>query len=66
MPDAETGCKPIAFGDLSYYWVVERQSAMVKILSELFVQDGLIGYIFNERVDGKLIRPEAVNTLEIK
>ncbi len=66
MPDAETGCKPIVFGDLSYYWVVERQSAMVKILLELFVQDGLIGYIVNERVDGKLIRPEAVKILEIK
>lgn len=66
MPNAETGCKPIAFGDLSYYWIVERQSAMVKILSELFVHDGLIGYIVNERVDGKLIRPEAVKTLEIK
>ena len=66
MPDAENGCKPIAFGDLSYYWIVERQSAMVKILSELFVHEGLIGYIVNERVDGKLIRPEAVKTLEIK
>lgn len=29
MPDAENGCKPIAFDDLSYYWIVERQSAMV-------------------------------------
>ncbi len=66
MPDAETVCKPIAFGDLSYYWIVERQSAMVKIFSELFVQDGLIGYIVNERVDSKLIRPEAVKILEIK
>ncbi len=66
MPGAESGCKPVAFGDLSYYWIVERQSAMVKILSEIFVHEGLIGYIVNERVDGKLIRPEAFKTFEIK
>lgn len=66
MPDAESGDKPIAFGDLSYYWVLERQSAMVKVLSEMFIHEGNLGYIINERVDGKLIRPEAVKTLEIK
>lgn len=66
MPDSESGNKPIAFGDLTYYWVLERQSAMVKVLSEMFVHEGNLGYIVNERVDGKLIRPEAVKSLEIK
>ena len=66
MPDAESGGKPIAFGDLSYYWVLERQPAMVKVLSEMFIHEGNLGYFVNERVDGKLIRPEAVKSLEIK
>lgn len=34
MPDIETGTKPIAFGDFSYYWNVGRKPVSVRTLLE--------------------------------
>ncbi len=65
MPDAEGGNKPLLFGDLSYYWIVDRTPVMVKALRELFAQNGQIGYLFQERLDGKLIRSDAVKVIAI-
>ncbi|MFR7389168.1 MAG: hypothetical protein ACLUTU_09695 [Blautia faecis] len=28
MPDAQSGKKPVAFGDFSYYWVVTAEAAV--------------------------------------
>ena len=36
MPDAESGSKPIAFGDFSYYWVADRQGRAFQRLNELY------------------------------
>ena len=36
-----------------------------KQLTELFAGNGMIGYVAKERVDGKLILPEAVQILTI-
>lgn len=65
MPNIGTGAKPIAFGDLSYYWIMERRPLSVKILRERYSIEGLVGFAAHEHLDGKLIRPEAVNTLAI-
>lgn len=65
MPVAAAGTKPIAFGDLSYYWVIERQSLAIKRLSELYSIQGQIGFSAFERLDGKLILPEAVKVLQM-
>lgn len=32
MPAIETGTKPIAFGDFSYYWIVGRKPVSVRTL----------------------------------
>ena len=36
MPDIAAGSIPVAFGDLSYFWILERQPLSVKILTELY------------------------------
>ena len=58
--------KAIAFGDMSYYWIADRQGRSLKRLNELFAMNGQIGFLASQRVDGKLILPEAVKTLTIK
>lgn len=65
MPTVGAGAKPIAFGDLSYYWILERQRLTFKRLRELYILAGQIGFSAFERLDGKLIRPEAIKTLQM-
>lgn len=65
MPALTTGKKAIAFGDLSYYWVIERQPLTIKRLSELYIVQEQIGFTAFERVDGKLILQEAVKVLQM-
>lgn len=55
----------IAFGDYSYYNIGDRGTRSFKQLTELFAGNGMIGYVAKERVDGKLILPEAVQILTI-
>ncbi len=55
----------IAFGDYKYYNIGDRGNRSFKQLTELFAGNGLIGFVAKERVDGKLILPEAVQILKI-
>lgn len=55
----------IAFGDYKYYNIGDRGTRSFKQLTELFAGNGMIGYVAKERVDGKLILPEAVQILKI-
>lgn len=54
----------IAFGDFSYYNIGDRGVRSFKQLTELFAGNGMIGYVAKERVDGKLVLPEAVQILK--
>ena len=65
MPNIGASTMPIAFGDLSYYWILIRQPLSVKVLTELYVHEGVTGYAAHERLDGMLIRPEAVKTIKM-
>ena len=49
----------IAFGDYKYYNIGDRGTRSFAELRELFAGNGMIGYVAKERVDGKLILPEA-------
>jgi HK97 family phage major capsid protein len=60
-----SGNKAIAFGDFSYYWIIQRQPLTVNILKEKYILNGEIGFTGYERLDGKLILPEAVKLLKI-
>ena len=65
LPDSILGKQPILFGDLSYYWIVERSPLTIKVLNELYSREGQVGFLGFERVDGRLIRPEAVKTIKM-
>lgn len=56
----------IAFGDYKYYNIGDRGARSFKQLNELFAGNGMVGYVAKERVDGKLILPEAVQILKLK
>ena len=56
----------IAFGDFGYYWVADRQGRAFKRLNELYATTGQVGFLATQRVDGKLILPEAIKVLKMK
>ena len=56
----------VAFGDFSYYNIGDRGVRSMSVLKELFAGNGMVGFVCKERVDGKLILPEAVQILKIK
>ena len=56
----------ISFGDYSYYNIGDRGTRSFKQLNELFAGNGMIGFVAKERVDGKLLVPEAVQIMKLK
>ena len=66
VPLAEAGTFTVAFGDFSYYWIADRQGRSFQRLNELFAATGQVGFRATQRVDGKLILPEAVKLLQMK
>ena len=64
MPTLESGAKTVLFGDMGYYWVADREGRSFKRLNELFAPTGQVGFLASQRVDGKLILPEAVKVLQ--
>lgn len=55
----------IAFGDYKYYNIGDRGSRSFKPLTELFADEGMIGFMMKERVDGILVLPEAVQIMKL-
>lgn len=66
MPGLAAGAKSILFGDLSYYWVADRQGRSFRRLGELYAPTGQVGFLATQRVDGKLVLAEAVKVLQQK
>jgi HK97 family phage major capsid protein len=66
VPAIAAAAKAVVFGDFSYYWVADRQGRVFKRLNELFAATGQVGFIATQRVDGKLILPEAIKVLQQK
>lgn len=65
-PTIAAGAKTILFGDLSYYWIGDREGVTFKRLNERYADYGQVGFLASKRVDGKLILPEAVKVLQQK
>jgi HK97 family phage major capsid protein len=65
-PELKAGQATVAFGDLSYYWIADRQGRSFKRLNELFATTGQVGFLASQRLDGKLVLPEAVQLLTQK
>ncbi len=66
VPTLAASAKTIAFGDFGYYWVADRQARSFKRLNELYAATGQVGFMATQRVDGKLILPEAIKVLQQK
>ena len=66
FPTITAGKPAIAFGDFTYYNIGDRGTRSFAELKELFAGNGMIGFVAKERVDGKLVLPEAVKLLVIK
>mgnify|MGYP000860172603 FL=1 len=66
VPTLVAAAKPILFGDLGYYWVADREGRTFQRLNELYAPTGQVGFLASQRVDGKLILPEAVKCLQMK
>ncbi|GAA0753531.1 phage major capsid protein [Clostridium sartagoforme] len=66
VPTLGSAAKTIAFGDFSYYWVADRQGRSFQRLNELYAATGQVGFKATQRVDGKLILPEAIKVLQMK
>ena len=66
MPEIAADNKVIAFGDFSWYWIADREGRTFRRLGELFATNGQVGFLGSQRVDGKMILPEAVKVLQMK
>ena len=53
-------------GDFNYFWIADRQGRSFMRLNELFAAKGQVGFRGSQRVDGKLILPEAIKVLQQK
>ena len=65
VPVIAAGKPVIAFGDFSYYNIGDRGVRSFAELKELFAGNGMVGFVAKERVDGKLVLPEAVQILKM-
>ncbi len=64
MPTAAASAKTIIFGDLSYYWIGDRQGITFKRLNELYAGNGQVGFMASRRLDGKTVLAEAIQILQ--
>lgn len=62
-PEIAAGAKTVIFGDLSYYWIGDRQGVSFKRLNELYAGNGQVGFLASKRLDGKTVLPEAIKIL---
>ena len=66
MPTIKTGEKVALFGDFNYYWIGDRVGRSFKRLNEVYAATGQVGFLSSERVDGKVILPEAIQALTVQ
>ena len=57
--------KVLLFGDFNYYWIADRKARTLKRLNELYAVTDQVGFIGTQRVDGKLILPEAMQVMAL-
>lgn len=64
MPEIKASNKTVLFGDFSFYWIADRQGRSFKRLNELYATNGQVGFLGSQRVDAKLILPEAIKVIK--
>ena len=63
VPEIATGNKVVLYGDMSYYYIVDRQAIGMQRLVELYAANGHVGFRIFKRTDGKLTLSSAVKHL---
>jgi len=66
VPAVASGQLVLAFGDMSYYNIGDRGVRSFAALHELYAGVGQVAFVCKERVDGKLVLPEAVQIMKMK
>ncbi|MCR5599527.1 MAG: phage major capsid protein [Ruminococcus sp.] len=66
VPAVAAGKPVLAFGDMSYYNIGDRGVRSFAALHELYAGVGQVAFVCKERVDGKLVLPEAVQIMKMK
>lgn len=66
VPTLAASAFAMAFGDFQNYWIADRTGRTVQRLNELYSTNGQVGFVSTERVDGKIILPEAIQLLQMK
>ena len=66
MPLPTAGNKAILYGDLSYYWLADREGRSLQRLDELYAAQDQVGFKITQRVDGRLLLRESVKCLQMK
>ena len=64
VPTIAASTPVMAFGDFSYYNIADRGPRTFAALNELYAANGQAAFVAKERVDGKLILPEAVQIMK--
>lgn len=62
-PAIEASAKPIFFGDFKYLWIADRQGRIFQRLNELFAMTGQVGFRGMQRVDARVVLPEAIKAM---
>ena len=65
MDDVAPGSIPVMFGDFRFFWIGDRGKRVIKRLMERYADRGQVAFITTERVDAKLVMPDAVKYLKI-
>ena len=66
MPTIAASAKPILFGDLTSYWIADREGRSMQRLNELYAATGQVGFRVTQRVDGRLVQTEGLKCLQMK
>lgn len=68
MPDMDeisANTYPILLGDFQYYLIADRLTLNLTQLNELYITQGLIGFIARFRVGGDILLPEAFRVMKV-
>jgi HK97 family phage major capsid protein len=58
MPVMAANARSIVFGDFKGYWIRDVSAMSIQRLNEVHARNGQVGFLFDKRVDGKLIHAE--------
>ena len=65
MDDVAPGSIPVMFGDFRFFWIGDRGKRVIKRLVERYADRGQVAFITTERVDAKMVLPDAIKYLKI-